>query len=161
MLSDASGQPFRNQGQCIAYTIHHPISLADLASSSPFTGTATFSQPLGCFFALQTFDATYPGSTSVGTVTLDIAGCADPFTTMSYNSGSFTITTTVGAVSGTASGPVTFVSGPGGSLSVLFQLTLSVLNGTGSFAGTTGSLQFVTLYPAPAPSTFVGTVSAP
>jgi hypothetical protein len=115
-------------------------------------------------FALQRCNsacAAYPGSTSVGTVTLGIAGCADPFTTMSYNSGSFTITTNVGALSGTASGPLTLMSGPGCSLSVLFQLTLSVVTGTGSFAGTTGSLQFVTLYPASAPSTFVGTVTVP
>jgi hypothetical protein len=136
------------------------VSLVDLASSSPFTGMATFSQPPDCYFAKQTFDAAYPGSTSVGTVTLHIAGCADPFQTMSFNSGSFTITTNVGALSGTASGPVTLTS-TGGSLSVLFELTLSVVTGTGSFAGTTGGLQFVTLYPASAPSTFVGTVTVP
>jgi hypothetical protein len=156
-LTDASGQPFKNQGQCVAHAIHHPVSLADLASLSPFTGMAMFSQPPGCFFAQQTFDAVYPGSTSVGTVTLHIAGCADPFATMRFNSGSFTITTNVGALSGTASGPVTL---SGGSL-VLFQLTLSVAMGTGSFAGTVGSLHFVTLYPAPAPPTFVGTVTVP
>src|ERR1700674_4705535 len=98
-LTDASGQPFKNQGQCIAHAIHHPVSLADLASSSPFTGMAMFSQPPGCFFAQQTFDAAYRGSMSVGIVTLHIAGCADPFTTMSYNSGSFTITSNVGALS--------------------------------------------------------------
>jgi hypothetical protein len=96
----------------------------------------------------------------VGTVTLHIAGCADPFSTMSFNSGSFTISTNVGALSGTASGPVTLTSGPGG-LAVLFQLTLSVLAGTGSFAGTTGTLHFVTLYPAMAPATFTGTVTVP
>ncbi len=26
-FTDASGQPFKNQGQCIAYAIHHPVSL--------------------------------------------------------------------------------------------------------------------------------------
>ena len=38
-LTDASGQPFRNQGQCISYFIHHPVSLADLAGS--FSGTTS------------------------------------------------------------------------------------------------------------------------
>jgi hypothetical protein len=137
------------------------VSLANLASSSPFTGSATFDYLAnGCSFAYQTFDATYPGSTSVGAVTLHIAGCADPFTTMSF-SGSFTISTNVGTLTGTASGPVTLTSGTGGSLAVLFQLTLSVVSGTGSFAGTTGTLQFVTTYPASAPPTFSGTVTAP
>jgi hypothetical protein len=90
-------------------------------------------------------------SLTVGMVTLNITGCADPFTTMSYNSGSFIIATNVGALSGTASGPVTFATRPGGSIAVLFQLTLRVVTGTGSFAGTTGNLQFVTLYSAFAP----------
>jgi hypothetical protein len=143
-------------------TISHPVvSLADLASSSSFTGSASFDYLAnGCSFAYQTFDATYPGSESVGPVTLDIAGCADPFTTMSF-SGLFTISTNIGTLTGTASGPVTLTSGTGGSLAVLFDLTLKVVSGTGSFAGTTGTLQFATTYPSSAPPTFSGTVTAP
>jgi hypothetical protein len=150
-LSDASGQPFKNQGRCISYAIHHPVSLADLASALPFSGSASFSyQANGCSFAYQTFDATYPGSASVGTVTLSTAGCANPFTTMGY-SGSFTITTSVGTLTGTASGPVTLVIPD-----VDFQINLLVATATGAFASTTGCLQFAVLYPAPAPPTFSG-----
>jgi hypothetical protein len=155
-----STETFTTAGLWIG-TISYPVvSIADLASSSPFTGSATFDYLAnGCSFGYQTFDATYPGSTSVGAVALDIAGCADPFTTMSF-SGSFTISTNIGTLTGTASGPVTLTSGTGGSLAVLFELTLNVVSGTGSFAGTTGALQFVTTYPSSAPPTFSGTVTA-
>lgn len=47
-LTSASGQPFKNQGQCISYEIHDPVGLADVTSSS-FSGTQTFAAANGCF----------------------------------------------------------------------------------------------------------------
>jgi hypothetical protein len=86
-----------------------------------------------------TFDAVYPGSAAVGSVTLHMAGCVSgaPFT----YAGSFTITTGVGTLSGSATGPVT-VQIIGGMLEQSYQINLSVTTATGSFTGTTGSLLF-------------------
>jgi hypothetical protein len=164
--TNASGQPFRNQGQCITYAIHHPVGLTDLASSSPFTGaTSVVLDGNGCDPLYQTFDAVYPGSAAVGNVTLDIAGCFvttnevhPPFT----YAGSFTITTSVGTLSGTASGPID-VQGTVPNGLVIYQITLSANAGTGSFAGTTGSLLFSTTIDdvSPPPTSFVGSVTIP
>jgi hypothetical protein len=87
-----------------------------------------------------TFDAVYPGSAAVRNVTLHIAGCvSDPYT----YAGSFTITTGVGTLSGSATGVVTEQI-IGGMLEESYQITFSVNAATGSFAGTTGSLLFST-----------------
>jgi hypothetical protein len=157
-LTNASGQPFKNQGQCISYAILHPVSLADLASASPFTGTPTLGfQINGCEFDAA-FDAIYPGSTAVGNVDLHIAGCIASSLT-SY-AGSFTIATDVGTTSGNASGSLTVSFGPDDQPLLTFQLTLSVSAGSGSFAGTTGSMQFFTSWePADTPTSFVGSVT--
>src|SRR6202011_4384365 len=73
-LTDASGQPFGNQGQCITYFIHNPISLADLTGS--FSGTTSWTIGTGgCSFVQQVFDTTYPGTSAVGSVTLHLDGC--------------------------------------------------------------------------------------
>lgn len=155
-LTDASGQPFRNQGQCIAFAIHHPVSLADLANPS-FTGTQT-SGGLSCPTQVhQAFDAVYPGSAAVGNVTLHIDGCVDVPNPQSTYAGSFTITTGVGTLSGSASGPV--VLQLGSPILVLFHITLTVNAGTGSFAGTTGSLLFSTTFELPQGPSIVGSVS--
>ena len=78
-LTDASGQPFKNQGQCISYFIHNPVSLADLGG--PFSGTTSFRLgTASCPLAEQSFDATYPGSSAVGSVTLHLVGCVNPAT---------------------------------------------------------------------------------
>lgn len=130
--TDVSGLPFENQGQCIAYANHHAVSLADLASSTPFSVTAT-SALTGCGNAQVVFDAAYPGDASVGTVTLHVSGCVN--LTLGTYEGTFTMTTEVGTLSGTATGPT--VLPPGNQL-----LTLQVDAGTGLFAGTTGSLAF-------------------
>ena len=87
----ASASPWPNPG------------LADLANSS-FTATSTASSGGGCGIVHLNFDAVYPGSAAVGNVTLHIAGCvSDPYT----YTGSFTITTGVGTLSGSAQGTVT------------------------------------------------------
>ncbi len=74
-LTDASGQPFRNQGQCISYLIHHPVSLSDLAGSLTGTASLVGVGPDECSFLDMIFDATYPGGSAVGTVTLQMHGC--------------------------------------------------------------------------------------
>src|SRR5580704_16536035 len=105
-LTDASGQPFRNQGQCISYFIHNPVSLADLAGS--FSGTTSFTFGTGgCSFVEQIFDATYPGSSALGSVTLHLDGCVTPVMIpperFTY-AGTFTFATSVGTIAGNASG---------------------------------------------------------
>ena len=89
------------------------------------------------------FDAVYPGSAAVGNVTLHIAGCvSDPYT----YAGSFTITTGVGTLSGSAKGSITYI---GDTLEASYGITLAVTTATGSFAGTTGSLGFSAPYQTP------------
>src|SRR2546421_107541 len=78
-----------------------------------------------------------------GIATLHIQGCVDPGIT-TYT-GTFTISTSGGSVSGSASGPINFFVSP------TFDLTLAVTSGTGTFAGTTGTLHAAIDWPgAPA-----------
>jgi hypothetical protein len=129
-LTDDQGHAFRNQGQCVAFKIHHPVSLADLAGT--FTGTQSFAFGTdGCVFVHQIFDASYP-SAAAGVATLHIEGCVDP--SITNYAGTFTISTSGGSVSGSASGPIDFSASP------TFDLTLAVTSGAGTFAGTTGTL---------------------
>ena len=119
----------------VTVTVANP-GLADLANSS-FTATPSVGGS-GCGIVHLKFDAVYPGSPAVGNVTLHIAGCvSDPYT----YAGSFTITTGVGTLSGSAPGTVTEQI-VGGDLEESYQITLSVTTATGSFSGTTGSLLF-------------------
>ncbi len=128
-LTNAQGQPFGNQGQCISYFTHNPVSLADLAGS--FSGTTI--PPFPSHYCsllpsvLQSFYATYPGSAAVGAVTLGVEGCDIEG---GYYIGTFSIATNVGTLSGNVSGSIT--SG--------FELTLTVVLGTGAFATTTGTI---------------------
>jgi hypothetical protein len=133
-----------------------PVSLADVVSASPFSSTLTYPAS-GCGLSSpQEFDASYAGSSNVGSVALHIAGCFVSSSELAF-SGSFTITTNVGTLSGTASGPENW---SGASHMLLFvQLAMSVQSGTGSFAGTTGYLQFETYSGYPFSSGFLGTVS--
>ena len=73
--------------------------------------------------------------------------------------GSFTISTNVGTMSGSASGSEYFPCASHFCLSA--QLILSVESGTGSFVGTTGNLQFETLLIYPFTGSFSGAVSVP
>jgi hypothetical protein len=75
------------------------VSLADLAGT--FTGTQSYTFGTnGCAFVHQVFDASYPGSGTVGTVTLHTEGCVSSSIT-SYTA-TFTSSTSVGTVSGNA-----------------------------------------------------------
>ena len=79
----------------------------------------------------------------MGNVTLHIAGCvSDPYT----YAGSFTITTGVGTLSGSAKGSITYI---GDTLEASYGITLAVTTATGSFAGTTGNLGFSAPYQTP------------
>ena len=121
----------------VTVTVANP-GLADLANSS-FTSTASGSRT-GCGIVYLTFDAVYPGSAAVGNVTLHIVGCVtDPYT----YAGSFTITTGVGTLSGSATGSITYI---GDTLEMNYQINLSVATTTGSFTGTTGTLLFSAPY---------------
>jgi hypothetical protein len=139
-FTEASGQPFPNQGLCIAYAIQHPVSLADLQGS--FTGTWGFqfppngcpTPPFGSANLLTGFSTRYAGSPAVGLVTLDIAGCVliTRFgTPVSFSNGMFTISTNVGTLAGSASGGIS---------SSAVGLTLGVTSGTGLFSGIVGNL---------------------
>jgi len=135
-----------------------PVSLADLISSS-VNGTVT-SSGSGCGEFPQEFDASYAGSPNVGSVALHLAGCVNSGVSTDFVfSGTFTITTSVGSLSGAASGPEYFPCASHLCLSV--QLILSVQSGTGSFAGTRGNLQFETLLQYPFIGGFSGSVSVP
>jgi hypothetical protein len=140
-LANASGQLFRNQGQCISYLIHNPVSLADLTGS--FSGTTSFTFGTGgCAFVEQVFDATYPGSSAVGSVTLHLDGCVAISPSPAYT-GTFTIATSVGTLAGNVAGTLSEVVFP-----IDFDLTLTVLSGTGAFSGTTGTMNVSIQWPA-------------
>ena len=133
-LTNVQGQPFSNQGQCISYFIHNPVSLADLTGSfSGITSVTVFGA--GCPIS-QSFDTTYPGSSGVGEVTLNIGGYF----------GSFVVATNVGTLSGNATGPITSAV-PNSCPTCDFALTLTVLSGTGAFAATTGTINVNILWP--------------
>jgi hypothetical protein len=73
----------------------------DLAGSLTVTTSDSF--PGNCSVVEMTFDASYAGSTSVGTVSFHLDGCLNLITTMpvlyTYD-GAFTIFTNVGSISG-------------------------------------------------------------
>ena len=141
-LTAASGQPFKNQGQCISYFIHNPVSLADLTGS--FSGTTSFTFGTGgCAFVEQFFDATYPGSSAVGSVTLHLDVCVAVVPLIGALTGTFTIATSVGTLAGSAAGQATGLGFP-----TDFELTLTVLSGTGAFEGTTGTIHVSIQWPS-------------
>lgn len=163
-LSDAQGQPYRDQGQCVAFLARHPVTLADLAGSF-IGGTGSAVQGGGSCLGdgltfYLTFDTTYSGSASVGTVSLHYQGCAQisvggpgPF-----NPGTFRISTNVGSVTGTAFGTATATLDRNFNVTVDIGLSLTVTSGTGAFATTTGSLSLA--QDAPPFALTTGTVSA-
>ena len=166
-LTDASGQPFKNQGQCISYFIHNPVTLADLASSSVSGTVISQEGPTGCSAFPVTFNATYPGSSAVGTVTLQMVGCiangGPNFPFVLFFGGTFTITTGVGTLTGTVAGQITNVIVPVppppdfNIVPVTATFTLTATSGTGLFTGTTGTLNLDLQFQEP--PAFVGTIT--
>ena len=137
-----------------------PLSVADVVTSSPFSGTISQSSGSNpCGYEPLTFDGSYPGSSAVGTVDLSVVGCFNFYT--DYYSGSFTITTSVGTLSGSASGPESVISIgiPPTTGFDQYSLDLTVTAGTGSFAATTGSVEAVFDASLPGQTTFEGTVT--
>jgi hypothetical protein len=132
-----------------------PVSLADLSGSS-VNGTVA-SSGSGCGEFPQEFDASYAGSSNFGSVALHIAGCVNSGGSQFVYNGSFTVTTNVGTLSGSASGSEYFPCASHTCLSV--QLTLRVQSGTGSLAGTSGYLKFETLLGYPFIGGFSGSIS--
>jgi hypothetical protein len=162
-LTDASGQPFANQGTCIAFAIHHPVGLSDLSGSVAVPlGTLGFSA-VGCSPVQEPLglSATYPGSSAVGNVRIDIGGCVTPSPPNSpVDGGAFTITTNVGTLNGAVAGELSAVEPtPPQSPYVAGALTLTVSSGTGLFTGTTGTLN-VSFQLVPVAPTWAGTVTA-
>jgi hypothetical protein len=138
LVSVASGPGGSGFSPGVTVTVANP-GLADLANSSfTMTGSDVVGGN-GCSFVYGAIDAVYPGSAAVGNVTLHMAGCVTPSTF----TGSFTITTGVGTLSGSATGPI-IEEEIGVDLVQIYQVTLSVNAATGSFAGTTGNLLFST-----------------
>ena len=103
-LTDASGQSFKNQGQCINYLIHNPVSLADLAGS--FSGTTSVGGgTVVCSYraALRRHVSWKPrrgiGDASPGR-------CFNPLGFPFTYTGIFAIATSVGTLAGNANGAV-------------------------------------------------------
>jgi hypothetical protein len=125
--------------------VRHPVTLADLAGSY-VGGTGSAVQngatcpPVGLDFYL-TFGTTYPGSAAVGTVALHLEGCAD-FSNDSFTAGTFSLSTNVGSVTGTADGAVAATLDRNFNVTVDLSLTCTVTSGTGAFSTTTGTLFF-------------------
>jgi hypothetical protein len=164
-LSDAQGRPFKNQGECVAFMLRHPVTLADL-SGSYVGGTGNAVQnggtcpPVGFDFYLK-FDTTYTGSAAVGTVALHLEGCAEfsiDFTAGTFTAGTFSLSTNVGSVSGTTEGSVTATLDRNSNVTVDLSLTFTVTSGTGAFSTTTGTLRFT--QHAPPFASVTGTITA-
>jgi hypothetical protein len=166
-LTDASGHAFANQGVCVAYAMHHPVSLADLASSS-LSGTLSV---VGCpNFVGASFGATYPAKSPVGTVKLQTDDACIPFGTPGFPfvfsySGTFTITTNVGTLSGAAGGQINnTIVYPWPSIPtvvpVTAELALTASSGTGLLTGITGTLDVSVQFDGLGSLGFVGSVSA-
>jgi hypothetical protein len=137
------------------------VSLADLAGSPTGTLSAA-SGGNGCSFLDATFSATYPGSSAVGTVTLQMDGCIPlvfPPTPTPF-AGTFTLTTNVGTLSGTVAGQITNVVVPPSNVEpASATLTLTATSGTGDFTGTTGTLNVSLQWPEPGSLSFTGTIT--
>lgn len=155
-LADEHGNRFRNQGQCVSWAAHHPrpaLGLSDLAGSFSFTGATSLTfAASGCVNIRQVFDVTYPASSAVGNAALHAEGCLSDVLTL--YTGTFTITTNVGTISGTASGPIAFAA------VIDFQLTLTVSSGTGAFRGTAGALHAELIWDGPPVTVVTGSVTA-
>ena len=158
LVSEASNSAGSAFSSGVSIAVNNPPSLVDLTGS--FSGTTSYSGATGgCSFEEQVFDATYRGSSAVGSVTLHLDGCVNG-TLEQQNwtyTGTFAIATSVGTLAGSADGPLAIVSGTSDD----FELTLSNLSGTGAFAGTTGTIDVSILWAPPFGPQVTGSVSVP
>jgi hypothetical protein len=102
--------------------------------------------------ALATFNASYPGSNAVGTVTLQIPRCLIYGVALdwwNYFQGTFTVTTNVGTLSGTVMGSIYVAVSGYNAYPTVGTLTLTASTATGLFTGTTGSLKVNLQWPEP------------
>ncbi len=83
----------------------------------------------------------------MGLVTLHMDGCVTPGSPFTY-AGTFTIATRVGNLAGNVAGPIYNVL-PSPLLPYDFELTLTVISGTGAFTGTTGAIHVSMHWPPP------------
>jgi hypothetical protein len=141
-LTGDQGQPFKNQGQCIKWRRQHPVGLGDLTGA--FTGTQSFTFTgglTGCQLGRQVIDASYPGSSAVGTVTLHLEGCID---VSLFFRGTFTLATSAGTLSGTSFGQIRMT---GLQFPFTYELTLDPTSATGVFSGIPGQLHLSLVWP--------------
>jgi hypothetical protein len=114
---------------------------------------------IGCSFVHQVFDATYAGSVAVGPVTLHMEGCTPPLSGPNFVfSGTITIATRVGSLSGTTS----FSYPPSTSHPIPVNMAPNLPTRTGVFRGVSGNLRINGQWFANRPDTpevFTGTVS--
>jgi hypothetical protein len=120
----------------VSVTVNHPVNLADLAGS--FSGTTSFTFGTGgCALVEQLFDATFLGSSAVGSVTLHLDGCVGKLSPLGAWTGTFAIATSVGTLAGNSAG---LASNIVGGFPTDYELTLTVPSGTGDFTVTTGTI---------------------
>lgn len=155
-----STETFTTFGLWIGTIDYSTVDLAAVAGS--FSGALSVSAGNGCSLLDGTFDASYPGNSAVGTVTLQVNGCiplALPPTPAPF-SGTFTLTTTVGSLTGSVAGQINNVNvPPNGVYPSTATLTLTATSGTGDFAGTTGTLNANLQWPEPGSLSFTGTIA--
>lgn len=104
------------------------------ALAGEFDGTTIWTFGDGCPFVHQLFDATYTGGRGVGEVTLHIDVCVAAEPLAFPTTGTFTISTRIGTLTGTESGDFDF------SVAHVFVLqTLTVTGGTRAFSQAAGT----------------------
>ena len=129
---------------------HHVVSLVDLTGA--FSGTTKVFVN-SCPILGQDFDATYVGGAAVGAVTFHTDGCFQEVASSFTYTGTFTISTNLGSVSGSVAGPI---NGAPFYKTFDYEITLAVTSGTGGFTKTRGALHASILainQPTPAPVT--------
>jgi hypothetical protein len=105
------------------------------AVSGPFTGTTSYTFTTdGCSFVHQVYQGTF-GTRSRPSGSFDLAGCVELTTGFTY-SGTFTVRTAGGALTGTVAGTIDAEILPCSP----FHFTLTVTGGTGRFRHTGGTI---------------------
>ena len=152
-MSDPTGAAFGSRAACIRWATVHPggaLTLADVGGA--FSGTESFT--FECTFVRQIFSAAYPTRGRVGVGSMTIDGCVDG--AIANYSGTFSISTPLGTVSGTAVGPLNTATSP-----VVFHLVLTATASTGAFAGLSGTLLADISWGGFPATAITGTITAP